>query len=381
MNQKFECIEKHLYRRQYQTAGGDWSTKFYVLLTCWDGKRRTFPAGDRLDGARDDLGRLRTLDKGRFNFDAEKQEREKAKVKAMTLTEWLDRYLDLMKNTPSYSTKMAQCAHLKRLLGHLTLSDVTKVRVMEYKQRRLSEPLVRHGEAVEGTQIKGATVNREVSCLIAALNLAAEEGLCDGAPRVKKEREIPRERILADTEYKSILDASPQWLQRVLVAANEAAIDQGVLLKLTWDSVRDGLIVVKGGRDKTGAKQSVGISPTLNEVLDELRGEYRKIPNTERRVFTRGGKPIPKATLRHAFDKAVQDAKIEDFQFRDFRHCARTRWAAAGLPFEVAEMGLGHKLRGMGGRYTNLTDDHIRDAFRKMFTSCLQEKRAAASAE
>jgi hypothetical protein len=31
-----------------------------------------------------------------------------------------------------------------------------------------------------------------------------------------------------------------------------------------------------------------------------------------------------------------------DFQFRDFRHCARTRWAAAGLPFEVAEIGIGH---------------------------------------
>lgn len=26
MKQTFECVEKHLYRRQYQTAGGDWST-------------------------------------------------------------------------------------------------------------------------------------------------------------------------------------------------------------------------------------------------------------------------------------------------------------------------------------------------------------------
>jgi len=34
------------------------------------------------------------------------------------------------------------------------------------------------------------------------------------------------------------------------------------------------------------------------------------------------GKPIPKPTLRHAFEKAVSDAKVRDFQFRDFRHCA-----------------------------------------------------------
>jgi integrase len=103
---------------------------------------------------------------------------------------------------------------------------------------------------------------------------------------------------------------------------------------LTWDSVKDGLIVLS--RPKSGAKQRVGISPALNDVLDELRAEYRRIPNTDKRVFTMKGKPVPQATLRHAFDRAVKVAKVEDFQLRDFRHCARTRWAAAGLPFEVA---------------------------------------------
>jgi integrase len=135
---------------------------------------------------------------------------------------------------------------------------------------------------------------------------------------------------------------------------------------------------IKGGRAKTGARQAVGVSPALKTVLDELRAEFRRIPNTERVVFTKGGKRIPKATLRHAFDKAVEDAKIEDFQFRDFRHCARTRWAAAGLPFEVGEIGIGHKLKGMAGRYINLSDEQIRGAFREMFekmaTTWQQEK-------
>jgi integrase len=253
--------------------------------------------------------------------------------------------------------------------------------IMEYKNRRLSEPLIRYGETVDGTKIAGATVNREVSCLVHALNLAADEGLCESAPRVKKERETPRERTLSDTEYKALIEASPRWLQRVMIAANEAALDSGVLLNLTWESVKDGLVRVSGGRSKTGARQRVGISPALKEVLDELRVEYRRTPNTERRVFTRDGKPIIKATLRHAFEKVAQDAKIEGFQLRDFRHCARTRWAAAGLPYEVAEIGLGHKLGGMAGRYTNLTDDHIREAFQKLFTGCLHEKREPASVQ
>jgi integrase len=77
----------------------------------------------------------------------------------------------------------------------------------------------------------------------------------------------------------------------------------------------------------------------------------------------------------------VSDAKLEGFLLRDFRHCARTRWAAAGLPYEVAETGIGHKLGGMAGRYTNLTDDHIRDAFEEMFrkfdTRLIREKQRA----
>jgi integrase len=378
MKEEFVRIEKHLYKRIYQIASGDWRTAYYAIFTDWKGIRRKFALGDSLEDARDRLGELRTLNKGRHDWDKEREDQQKAKVKAMTLREWLERYVELMKNTPSYKTKIAQCAHLKRLLGDLPLSEVTKVRIMEYKNRRKTEPLMRHGRAVEGTQIKGSTVNREVSCLITALNLAAEDGLREEAPRIAKERETARERILTDKEYRSLLDVSPRWLQRVFIGANETAIDEGVLLKLPWDYVKKDLIVIKGGRDKSGARQRIGISAALAEVLEELRAEYRRIPNTAKLVFTKEGKRIPKDTLRHAFDKAVADAQIEDFQFRDFRHCARTRWAAAGLPFEVAETGLGHKIRGVAGRYINLTDDQIRDAFQKMFTLHDTEKQEVA---
>jgi len=145
MNQTFEKVEKHLYRRQYQTAGGDWSTIYYAIFVDWKRIRRRFPLGGDLQGARDKLGVLHKRNDAEYDFDKERREREKAKIKAMTLSLWLDRYLDLVKNTPSHETKKAQCAHLKRLLGSLPLPEVTKVRVMEYKNRRLSEPLIRNG--------------------------------------------------------------------------------------------------------------------------------------------------------------------------------------------------------------------------------------------
>ena len=152
------------------------------------------------------------------------------------------------------------------------------------------------------------------------------------------------------------------------------------MLALTWDCVQEGLVIIKGGRAKIGAKQRVGISRNLSSILDELRAEYRRVPNTERRVFTKHGKGIIKPTVRHAFDLAVRAAKVEDFQFRDFRHCARTRWAAAGLPYEVGEISIGHKLGGIAGRYINLSHDHIRESCQEMF-SRLQAKPQIAQNE
>ena len=234
------------------------------------------------------------------------------------------------------------------MLGSLPLAEVTKLQILTYKRRRSSEPLMRHGKPVKESKITGATVNREVSTLIAALNLAAESKFIADAPRTRKKRREPetsRKVNLTDEQYRSILDASPRWLQRCVIAANEAALDRSSILQLTWACIQDGLIIVD--RDKTDKPQKVRMSPALNEVLDELKAEYRRTPNMGKLVFTRNGKPIPAPTLRHAFDRAVTDARVDGFVFKDFRHVARTRWSLAGLPVEVCEIGMGHSLKGL----------------------------------
>jgi hypothetical protein len=75
---------------------------------------------------------------------------------------------------------------------------------------------------------------------MAALNMAADQELCEGAPKIRKERETARERTLTEAEFEAIVEASPRWLQRVVIAANETGIDQAVLLALTWDCVKEG---------------------------------------------------------------------------------------------------------------------------------------------
>jgi len=235
MEQKFERVERHLYKRKYQIAGGGWRTIFYAVFVDWQGKRRSFPLGENLAKARDRLGVLHKRNDAEYDFDREREDKKKAKTKGMTVAEWMDRYIALMKNTKSGKAIKAYVAQLNRLLGRLPLKDVTKTRIMEYKNRRLAEFVMHHGKPVEGWKVKGATINREVSCLIAALYLAHGEGLCEEPPRVKKEKEMPRDRTLSDREFESIIEASPRWLQRILIAANETALDRSALLDLTSD--------------------------------------------------------------------------------------------------------------------------------------------------
>ena len=47
MNGSFERIEKHLYKRRYQTAGGEWSTLYHARFKDWKGRQRAFPLGIR----------------------------------------------------------------------------------------------------------------------------------------------------------------------------------------------------------------------------------------------------------------------------------------------------------------------------------------------
>ena len=103
------------------------------------------------------------------------------------------------------------------------------------------------------------------------------------------------------------------------------------------------------------------MSPTLAEVLDELDRERKKLTSLHGAglVFTRDGKPISKNALRKAFDAAKKQAKLKDFHFHDFRHCAVTRWTMAGIPEDLCKLAAGHSRRSVHQRYINPPDEQM----------------------
>lgn len=69
--------------------------------------------------------------------------------------------------------------------------------------------------------------------MINMLNLAAENGVLEKIPATRRlkdsEDHLARERVLEADEYKALLEASPRWLQRCIIAAYEGCLSRADL--------------------------------------------------------------------------------------------------------------------------------------------------------
>ena len=128
----------------YQTANGKWSTLYYVRFTDWQGVRRKFAVGDNLDDARDKLGELQTLNKGHYDWDAEKRKIDERRRRAVTFSQWGNTYFkDQLTPNPlkpgSADREKRAFALLEKFFGDFALVDVKKSAILEYRKKRTAE--------------------------------------------------------------------------------------------------------------------------------------------------------------------------------------------------------------------------------------------------
>ncbi len=72
-------------------------------------------------------------------------------------------------------------------------------------------------------------------------------------------------------------------------------------------------------------------------------------------MFTLDGKVIRELKLEYHFRKAHKTAGIKDFTFHDLRHCAITRWGAAGVPTAAAMLARSVSVRVVLGAHAMVT--------------------------
>lgn len=369
MSETFERVKKvkHLYRRRYQKANGDWSTVYYARFTDWKGKRRMFPLGDNLADAKNELARLRGRNANKEDFDDTIKPEE-----GMTVGAWADCCLDLeeVKSKRSLNRDRQYVGDIKRHLGLKPLSGLEREDLFRYRNARSEEAINRGRKMGKSKKVSPGTIKNELSCLRHMVNLAREKGLKVSAvsfrgvlPTVKG-----RERVLSQAEEKRLFDACPPWLRRLGEASNETCLSEGDLIRLTADMIDDdnGVIVPEGGRCKTEVRQVAPLTDRFRQILEEIHQErkHSKVKNIGGFVFTReDGRPINKDMITGAIKRACKNAGVKDFRFHDFRHCAKTAWARRGVGVEAAMLAAGHASPQMHQHYIHLQRSDIAKAF------------------
>lgn len=251
-------------------------------------------------------------------------------------------------------------------IGDRRLSDVTPALISECKRRLLAGPLP------SGKRRAGATVNRYLAELSRVFTVAVRELQWVETNPVQRVERLPesrgRTRFLDDDERTRLLRACRVSSNRSLYGAVAVALGtggrQGEVLGLRWRDVnlRPGEAAVTFRDTKNGETRSVALEGLALEAMREVHSQRRL--DTDLVFPTVAGKGP--AAIRHAFERAVAAAEIEDFRFHDLRHTFASYLAMSGATLAEIADAMGHKTLAMVKRYAHLSQQHARGVVARM---------------
>lgn len=175
---------------------------------------------------------------------------------------------------------------------------------------------------------------------------------------VRREKYVARERTLTDDELVTVWRAAERqggaWgaLVRLLALTamrrNEAA-------KLQWSEVGEDAIELPPERTKTATRLKVPITPGVRKILDAL-------PRTGPYVFKGKNALHVSGTV----EEMIGVELATHFTLHDLRRTVASGMQKLGVPFEVIEACLGHRIRGTAGVYQRHSfEPEMREAFTK----------------
>ena len=176
----------------------------------------------------------------------------------------------------------------------------------------------------------------------------------------------------------TVLVTSGKCRGRNLRDATILAVDTGIrpnseLFPLTWADVDltvrpecpHGVIHVRQGKTSS-AQRSLPLTPRGAEVLLRRKREAEVKSKTSAFVFPGAGNSGHVISLQHPHEDAIEDAKLEPFEFYCWRHTFGTRAAQSGMDrFSLARL-MGHCSPAVAARYyIHVTETHVAAGFGK----------------
>jgi integrase len=269
------------------------------------------------------------------------------------VSEMLDRFIE--EHGPkvsegTFKSYLTSVKPIKRFFKTFKLTEIRPRDVVAFKKHRLA------------TGIKPASVNREVSCLSKAYNLAMKEwewvrdNPCSKVSREKENNQ--RIRWLYTDEEERLISACHDDIKDIVIFAIETGMRLGELLALRWTDVsivRETATVMKS---KNHQPRTIPLEKRPVEVLKRIASSKKVVVGF---VFPSStGTKLDGNNLRKEFSKALKAAGIEDFRFHDLRHTYGTRLAQAGVELFTISRLMGHKDVKTTMRYLHHSTETLR---------------------
>lgn len=258
----------------------------------------------------------------------------------------LKRYAQATASKRNAPRERHMLALLDREFGALSLAQLTRARVAEFRDKREAE-----GRAP-------STIRNDLHLLSAMFQMAIRDWGYDVENPVRRIRmpvvKNARDRRLRQGEEKRLIHAAQTLqLRTIIVVAIESAMRLGEMINLTWKDVDLGGRTIVLRDTKNGDTRVVPLTKRAVGALAALRAQM----GTEtQRVFNHWKRPDSFSKGWHAL---LRRAKVEDLRFHDLRHEATSRMTEHGLsPVEVAAI-TGHRTMQMLKRYSHFSPQHL----------------------
>jgi integrase len=240
-----------------------------------------------------------------------------------------------------------------------------------------------------------ATINRDLTMLRACLNKAVEWGYLDSSPLVKvkalRNADNKRVRFLSEAEEKRLINQLDQrekriraerisanhwrkernypllpdipaaafadYLKPMVLLAINTGLRYGELSQLRWSDISlksAPMLSVQAAFSKTDKPRQIPLNKT---ALDTLKRWKRHEKDLGGLVF-KGSKGNRIKSVRTAWLKVLDNAKIVDFNWHDLRHHFASRLVMAGVDLNTVRELLGHGSLDMTLRYAHLAPEH-----------------------
>lgn len=204
-------------------------------------------------------------------------------------------------------------------------------------------------------ECSSSTANRYLTLLKAVINTAirlnkySSSNPCIGV--VKQKENNSRWRYLSETAINRLWKCADKRLQEILTCAFCTGMRRGKILNLRWENVDltgNSIYILKS---KSGNRREIPILPVLKELFLSLG------VCSSGRVFS-----ITLQQLRRSFEKALQQANINNFRFHDLRHTFASHFMMNGGKLLELQKILGNSDVKLTLRYAHLSKSYLQQA-------------------